>query len=72
MDIRKTSFMILYIHDFSRKIKGNKKEFGIEIDHKQSFGGKSHENQHLFRAVKIAKYLSEKIDFRSDIVEASA
>ncbi|MCD5390118.1 MAG: HD domain-containing protein [Candidatus Pacebacteria bacterium] len=48
------------------------KELGIEIDHKQAFDGKSHGNQHLFRAVKIAKYLSEKIDCRSDIVEASA
>ncbi|MGB0925111.1 MAG: HD domain-containing protein [Minisyncoccia bacterium] len=48
------------------------KKLGIEIDHKQAFGGKSHGNQHLFRAVNIAKYLSEKIECKSDIVEASA
>lgn len=48
------------------------KELGIKIDHEMAFGGKSKGNRHLYRVVKLAKFLAkkEKADIR--IVEAAA
>lgn len=45
---------------------------GIEIDHKMAFGGKSKGNKHLFRVVKLAKYLAKKENADVNIVEAAA
>ena len=48
------------------------KKLGIKIDHEMAFDGKSKGNKHLFRAVKIAKFLAEKTNAQASIVEASA
>jgi len=48
------------------------KKLGIKIDHDMAFNGKSKGNKHLFRAVKIAKYLALKTEADLDIVEAGA
>jgi len=45
------------------------KKLGIKIDHDIAFGGKSKGNKHLFRAVKIAKYLATKTKADLSIVE---
>lgn len=54
-----------------KKIKEIKK-LGIKIDHEMAFGGKSKGNKHLFRTVKIAKYLAVKIKANLLIVEGGA
>ncbi len=54
-----------------KKIKEIKK-LGIKIDHEIAFGGKSKGNKHLFRAVKIAKYLAIKTKADLSIVEGGA
>ena len=48
------------------------KKLGIKIDHQMAFKGKSKGNKHLFRIVKIAKYLSQKMNADMTIVEAGA
>ena len=48
------------------------KKLGIKIDHDMAFSGKSKGNKHLFRAVKIAKYLATKTKANLSIVEGGA
>lgn len=48
------------------------KKIGIEIDHKMAFGGKSKGNKHLFRVVKIADHLTQKMKANAKIVQAGA
>ena len=51
-----------------RKIK----KFAITTDWLSTFGGKSKGNKHLYRVVKIAKYLAKETDADIFIVEAGA
>ena len=55
----------------SRYIKEIKK-LGIKIDHDMAFDGKSKGNKHLFRVVRLAKYLAKKLQADLDIVECGA
>ena len=48
------------------------KKLGIKIDHDMAFNGKSKGNKHLFRAVKIAKFLAIAMKANISIVEGGA
>src|SRR3989344_8066061 len=48
------------------------KKVGIRIDHDMAFDGKSKGNKHLFRVVKLAKYLALKSKADISIVECGA
>jgi uncharacterized protein len=48
------------------------KKLALKIDHDISFGGKSKGNRHLFRVVRIAKFLAQKTGANMGIVTAGA
>lgn len=48
------------------------KQFALKLDWGRSFAGKSKGNKHLFRVVKIAKFLAKKEKVDLHIVEAAA
>jgi uncharacterized protein len=48
------------------------KQFGLKLDWECSFLGKSKGNKHLFRVVKVAKFLAQKEKADLHIVEAAA
>ena len=48
------------------------KEVALKIDHDVAFGGKSKGNRHLFRVVKLAKYMAMRLGANVSIVEAGA
>lgn len=44
----------------------------LKIDHDVAFGGKSKGNQHLWRVVRVAKYIAKQLGADVSIVEAGA
>jgi len=48
------------------------KRMGIETDWNDAFAGKSKGNRHLFRVVKLAKHMAQRLGANVSIVEASA
>ncbi len=48
------------------------KKLGIETDWNDAFAGKSKGNKHLFRVVKLAKYMAKRLGANVSIVEAGA
>jgi len=48
------------------------KRLALKIDHDVAFGGKSKGNKHLFRVVKLAKYMAKRLKANVSIVEAGA
>ncbi|MDD5068240.1 MAG: HD domain-containing protein [Candidatus Pacebacteria bacterium] len=48
------------------------KKLGVEIDWNDAFAGKSKGNKHLFRVVKLAKFMAQKLRANVSIVEAGA
>ena len=48
------------------------KKLALKIDHDVAFDGKSKGNKHLFRVVRIAKFLSQKTEADLFIVVAGA
>src|ERR1035437_4828642 len=48
------------------------KKLGIGIDWNDAFAGKSKGNKHLFRVVKLAKYMATKLKADVLVVEAAA
>ena len=47
-------------------------KISIQIDHDISFAGKSKGNKHLYRVVKIASFLAEKLGAHKEIILAGA
>ena len=48
------------------------KELAVKIDHEVAFGGKSKGNRHLWRVVKLARYIAKKLGADVSVVEAGA
>lgn len=48
------------------------KRLALKIDHDVAFAGKSKGNRHLFRVVKLAKYMAKRQSTNVSIVEAGA
>lgn len=48
------------------------KRLALKIDHDVAFAGKSKGNRHLFRVVKLAKYMAKRLRADVSIVEAGA
>ncbi|MFZ2500443.1 MAG: HD domain-containing protein [Minisyncoccia bacterium] len=48
------------------------KEIALKIDNDIAFGGKSKGNKHLFRVVRVAKFLAQKMGANSKIAMAGA
>ncbi|OGW88451.1 MAG: hypothetical protein A3A73_01310 [Omnitrophica bacterium RIFCSPLOWO2_01_FULL_50_24] len=48
------------------------KKLGIETDWNDAFAGKSKGNRHLFRVVRLARYMAKRLSANVSIVEAGA
>lgn len=48
------------------------KKLGVQIDWNDAFAGKSKGNKHLFRVVKLARFMGQKLGADAFIVEAGA